>query len=332
MQQLEVLAFGETMVRITPPGFDRLEQSSSAELHVGGSESNTLVGLARLGHRVGWFSSLTENPLGRLIRNTLRAHGVDTSHVHWTDDHRVGTYYMERGKPPRSSEVFYDRAASAVAQMKPAELPSTLVENYQPKWFHTSGITLGISEAGLETTFELGRRCQLAGAKLSFDVNYRARLWNAQTAAEHCNRYASMADLVFLPRRDLSLFGVAFDQANAGNGETPQHMKSLRALWPKAVIVLTMGADGAQAYDLDGNCFQQPALPTIEVERLGSGDAFSAGFLSALLSGKAIPRALEIGNVAAAIKYTIPGDLPVWDRSMFDAADAKASGQGGVQR
>src|ERR671923_2827549 len=116
---VEVVTFGEAMIRLSPPNFLRLEQAHSLDLKVGGAELNTAVGLARLGHPSAWVSRLTNNPLGRLIANHAREAGVSTEHVLWTDDDRVGVYFLEFGAAPRASSVLYDRKGAAIAAIRP---------------------------------------------------------------------------------------------------------------------------------------------------------------------------------------------------------------------
>src|SRR5688500_13638874 len=110
---IDVVTMGETMLRFTPPGRTRLEQAHELQLHVGGSESNTAVGLARLGLRTAWFSRLPDTALGRLISGELARYGVDVQHIVWCNDSRVGLYFLEEGGPPRGSQVIYDRRDSA---------------------------------------------------------------------------------------------------------------------------------------------------------------------------------------------------------------------------
>src|SRR6516164_2285070 len=114
----EVITFGEAMIRLSPPNFARLEQAQSLDVKVGGAELNTAVGLARLGHSTAWVSRLTNNPLGRLIANRAREAGVSTEHVVWTDDDRVGVYFLEFGAAPRASIVVYDRKGAAIANVR----------------------------------------------------------------------------------------------------------------------------------------------------------------------------------------------------------------------
>src|SRR6478672_13625088 len=114
----EVITFGEAMIRLSPPGFRRLEQATILDLLVGGAELNTAVGCARLGRSAAWVSRLTSNPLGRLIANRAREAGVSTEHVVWTDEDRVGVYFLEFGAAPRASSVLYDRKGAAIANLK----------------------------------------------------------------------------------------------------------------------------------------------------------------------------------------------------------------------
>src|SRR3954451_1310484 len=149
----DVITFGEAMVRLSPPNFQRLEQARSLDLLVGGAELNTAVGVARLGHTVAWVSRLTNNPLGRLIANRAREAGVSSEHVLWTDDDRVGVYFLEFGAAPRASSVVYDRKGAAIAQIKPGMVPwATIFPGV--KWFHVTGITPALSASAAAATRE----------------------------------------------------------------------------------------------------------------------------------------------------------------------------------
>src|SRR6516164_9389561 len=140
----DVITFGEAMVRLSPPNFRRLEQARSLDLQVGGAELNTAVGLARLGHSAAWVSRLTNNPLGRLIGNRAREAGVSTEHVLWTEEDRVGVYFLEFGAAPRASSVLYDRKGAAIAGIAPGMVDWPKVFT-GVKWFHVTGITPALS-------------------------------------------------------------------------------------------------------------------------------------------------------------------------------------------
>jgi len=137
----DVVGLGEALLRLNPRDPQLLEQAGELEVHVGGSETNVLVGLARLGLRTAWISRMTDIPLGQLIGHTLRGQGVDTAHLTWTSENRVGLYFLARGVPPRASRVYYDRGDSAMAHMTPADLPDTLFKQGRAYLLHTSGIT-----------------------------------------------------------------------------------------------------------------------------------------------------------------------------------------------
>src|SRR5262249_6604345 len=140
----DVITFGEAMIRLSPPGFRRLEQARSLDVQVGGAELNTAVALARLGRASGWGSRLSANPLGRPIATPAREAGVCTDHVVWTKDDRVGVYCLEFGAAPRASSVLYDRKGAAIAGIAPGMVDWAKVFA-GARWFHVTGITPALS-------------------------------------------------------------------------------------------------------------------------------------------------------------------------------------------
>jgi len=305
----DVVTIGETMLRFTPAGFDRLEQSAAVEVHVGGSESNTAVGLARLGKRVAWVSRLTDNHLGARIARAIASHGVDTTHVVWTRDDRVGLYFLENGTPPRASEVIYDRAGSAYARFPVDDLPLDLFQKDVSRWLHITGISLWLSPTSRAMIARAVELARTAGWKISFDVNHRTLLCTPSEARAYCESYVETADLVFLPRRDaVQLWSL---DANASDELLMSEMLELRSGKP---TVMTLGSRGAMACDGCHRVMQQ-VVPVEPIGRLGAGDAFSAGFLNAWLDGSNLEHSLRWAVAAARIKYSIPGDLPVFSRT-----------------
>jgi 2-dehydro-3-deoxygluconokinase len=294
------MTLGETMWRLSPPGRSRLEIATTLEIQVGGSESNTAIALSRLGQRVAWWSRLPDNPLGRHIANTLRAHGVDVSGVAWGGN-RLGTYFVEFGSPPRPTQVVYDRAASSASEMQPDHFDWSLVR--KSRWLHLTGITPALSASCLATMRRAVQEARDANVPYSFDLNHRAKLWSYEIARPIYDELASQARVVFGAERDV--------QALYGASVT---LQALHERWNGAVVVVTRGGAGAWAHDGSGE-HQAPAFPVDVVDRVGAGDSFSAGLLCALLDGKPLAEALRWGHAVAALKMTIPGDIALVSRA-----------------
>ncbi len=319
------------MLRLTPPNLRRLEQATTLDIEVGGTESNVAIGLARLGLNVAWLSRLTDNPLGRLIARTIAAHGVDTAHVSWTTEDRVGVLFYEMGKAPRGSRVLYDRRHSAVSRMQPVDLPQDLFWPDGARLLHTTGITLALGQELTDTAHRALQLAKAAGWLVSFDINYRHTLWEPSQARQGCQAYAEAADILFIPRGDACLlFDLDADMPAA------TILARLASAYPRATIVLTLGADGALGRAPGGDVIQQSAFPAEAVDRLGGGDAFAAGFLFGYLtttdSSVRLTTSLRWGAAAAALKYTIPGDAPLIDRHEVESLLQQDGRSPGLQR
>ncbi len=301
----DLIAWGETMIRLSPSDGKRLVQAKMLEMHAGGSESNTAATLSRLGHSVAWLSRMTDSPMGRWVEQELATHRVDTSHVIWTNEDRVGLYFYEPAGAPRGSQVHYDRRDSAMARTSPEQLLKSLSDMPAPRWLHSTGITLGLSQSCREATMNLLAWGKQGGARTSLDVNYRSKLWSTDHAAAACLAAFPSCDQIFLARRDASaLFGVP------EGAEHVEAVQSIRHLAPHATVVMTLGEQGAIGWAAED---QQPvhvgtrAVPV--VDRLGGGDAFSAGCMHGWLRGDSFRDQLAWGNLVAAFKYSIAGDI-----------------------
>ncbi len=318
----DVVTLGETMLRLTPPNLLRLEQTRSLEIEVGGSESNTAIGLSRLGARTLWISRLSSNPLGRKIAREISSFGVDTSSVVWTEDDRVGLYFFEEGKAPRGSSVIYDRRHSAVSRMTPEELPRDVFAAGKGKLLHLTGITLALSESARRTADEAVRRAKNANWRFSFDLNFRSKLWSSQAAQNAYENFLHQTDLIFAPLGDVkAIYG------DAAGSTAQSAIAFLRQEFPQASIVVTAGADGSFARGANGELIFQPCYPADTVGRLGGGDAFAAGFLFAYYLNPAstgdLAAALKWASAAAALKYATPGDIPLFTKREVEALVAE---------
>ena len=199
---IDIVTFGEAMIRLSPPNFRRIEQAASLDVFVGGAELNTAVGLARLGHGSAWVSRLTRNPLGRLVANRAREAGVATDHVVWTDDDRVGIYFLEFGAAPRASSVLYDRKNAAIAGIQPGMVDWKAVFA-GARWFHVTGITPALSADAAETTREALQAARAAGVKTSIDLNYRAKLWSQADAGRWMREFMQLCGVLITTEEDV---------------------------------------------------------------------------------------------------------------------------------
>jgi 2-dehydro-3-deoxygluconokinase len=214
----KIVCLGEILLRLSPPGKQLLLQSPGFEAHVGGAEANVAVALSKLGHASAMVSALPDNPLGRVCADELRKHGVDTSAVQFRDG-RMGLYFLTHGAGQRPAEVLYDRAQSAFATTPAASFDwNDLLADAQ--WLHVSGITPAISAAGAETALSAVQAARARRVKVSFDCNFRARLWGARTpdAPKLLRQLCEHADLIFGDDRDIA-FMVGFDGADAAPTE-----------------------------------------------------------------------------------------------------------------
>jgi 2-dehydro-3-deoxygluconokinase len=177
----DVVTFGEAMIRLSPPSSQRLEQARSLDLNVGGAELNVAVGVTRFGIKSAWVSKLPKNGLGYLIRDRAQEFGVDCSHIVWSDKGRAGIYFIEFGASPRASSVLYDRASSAISMVQPGEVDWAKVFN-GAKHFHMSGITPALSPSAAQVTVEALQAAKKTGCTVSYDLNYRKKLWTPPDA------------------------------------------------------------------------------------------------------------------------------------------------------
>jgi 2-dehydro-3-deoxygluconokinase len=304
----DLVTLGETMLRLSPSGSYRLEQAAQLDMNFGGAESNFSINLTRLGKRVAWYSRLPDNPLGQQCAAFIRKYGVDTSAVTWAQNERMGLYFVEFGQKPRGIKVWYDRAGSAASRMTPSALPTHIIE--QSRWLHVTGITPALSAGCAETVAVAVAFARTHGVTVSFDVNYRALLWDAPTAAKALTPLCQQADYVFLALRDAhNLWKM--------QGDAQQVAHDLQAQWNGKVIV-TCGEDGAAA--CDGNeTVKVPAVATTLVDRLGAGDAFASGVICRLLEDAPLVDAMRFGATVAALKLTILGDVALVSRAEVEA-------------
>ncbi len=305
-KKLDLVSLGETMIRHFTRGFERLEQSRDLGFSIAGAESNVAVAAARVGLRTGWISKLVRNPLGEKIEREIRSNSVDTSRIIWTEKGRVGSFYIEFGSKPRATQVIYDRERSAASTLKPEEVDWDYVRSAE--WFHTTGITAALSRSCLETVQVGIDEAHKGKTQVSLDLNYRAKLWSPSKCRKTLALILPKVDLFISSSEDLQrVFGLA------GTGK--DQARGLQEEFGIPRVLVTCGSEGALVRESSG-AFHEISFdrfPVKEVDRIGTGDAFAAGFLAGLIE-KDIDLGLLYGAGLCSLKYSIPGDHALIDR------------------
>jgi len=308
----EVITFGEAMIRLSPPNFRRIEQAKSLDLQVGGAELNTAVAVSRLGHSASWISRLPDNPLGRLVANHAREAGVDTSHVMYSKDERLGLYFLEFGAAPRASSVIYDRKGSAIAAVQPGMVPWAKVFAGS-KWFHVTGITPALSASSAAATREAMMAAKAAGVKTSMDLNYRVKLWTTTEAGNCLSDLMQYCDVLITTEEDVEkVFGITGSNYEEVAAKVADKFKlDIVAITLRENPLVWRNTWTGMAYQ-KGKVYKTRTYEVEIVDRLGAGDSFAAGLIHGLLGGD-VQNALNWGVATSAIKHSIPGDF-AWVR------------------
>ena len=325
-KKYDLVTFGEAMVRLSPPGSHRLEQTDLFDVKVGGGELNVAVASARLGLKCAWISAVPDNPLGKMVRNKVREQGVDTSYVIFRAKGRQGLYFVEFGASPRASQVLYDRQNSSISMMEPADIEWDKIFS-QSKAFHVSGITPALSKTAAETTLAALKSARKNGCLISYDLNYRAKLWTTREAEKCQTPLMDYVDILITTEEDTNrVFGLK----GKDYGETAG---KLAHKFGFKTVAITLRGDLSVLKNMwtaiafsNGKIHRDKTYEVEIVDRVGAGDAFSAGFIYGYLSG-GVDRGLQYGNALAALKHTIPGDF-CWS----DLKEVEALIQGGSLR
>ena len=303
----DVVTFGEAMLRLAPPDFLRLEQTNSFNVTIGGSELNSAVGVSRLGLKTAWVSSLPRSPLGRMVANKGREHGVDVSNIFWVDEGRVGVYFLEFGATPRASQVIYDRKDSAISRLKPGNVKWDKILD-GTRLFHTSGITPALSESCAEATVEAVKMAKEMGCKISFDLNYRKKLWSPEKARECFAKIFDKVDILITTQFDTEdVYGMKGAYEEVAQKLRDSFGFSTVALTLREVPTVLTGTWSSMV--LDGKTFRRGKTYPLEIiDRVGTGDAYTAGFIYGYLTGD-IRKAIDYGDALAALCHSVPGDF-----------------------
>src|SRR5579875_626748 len=297
-----VVGFGEALIRLCPAGFAPLEHAGHLDVEVGGSELNTLVALSQLGCRPRWVSRLPDNPLGRRVAGHARRYGVDVELI-WEADGRIGLYFVEQGVAPRHTQVLYDRGDSSASHLTPGQFDwGRLLEGAGA--LHCSGITCALGAGAADAVVEAVETAAAAGVAVSFDLNYRSRLWAPEAAAAAFRRVLPFVDVLFASPYDLRLLA---DGSEVSPGR-------VLATYDLAALVVRRQVEAEPgrlhievAVTAGGRSAVGKAEATV-LDAFGAGDVAAAGFLSEYLVDAPLEEAATAAARASAHMYTIPGD------------------------
>lgn len=294
----DVVTFGETMVLMTPQEPGPLKYITEFKKKIGGAESNVAIGLSRLGHDVGWFSKLGDDPHGSYIESFVRGEGVDTSRVMTDPDAPTAIYFKERHQV-RETAVYYYRHGSAASRLSPADLPAEYIADAE--YLHLTGITPALSETCRDTVFEAVDIAAENDVSISFDPNLRLKLWDDETELKQVMERLFGSANVVLP-------GIEEGEIVFGTDDPEAIAAEIRDLGAD-IVVVKLGAEGALV--VDDHTTQRVAAIDVErvVDEIGAGDGFAAGFISGQLQGLDATASAELATAVGAFVTTVTGDV-----------------------
>ncbi|HET7695660.1 MAG TPA: sugar kinase [Vicinamibacterales bacterium] len=339
-----VVCFGEIMLRLSPPGFERLLQSPVLCATFGGGEANVAVSLAQLGLDSHYVTRLPSHAIGDAAIRALRAEGVNTAHV-LRGGSRVGIYFAETGASQRASTVIYDRANSSISEMA-ADAVDWNAVMAGAAWFHVTGITPALGDKAAAATRAAVEAARRAGARVSVDLNYRKKLWTQTQAQAVMRPLMRDVDVVIANEEDLqSVLGVQVAGADvtgatldvtayrdAAESVTKDLGPSLVAITLRESHSASDNGWSAVLWDgASGTLHRSQHYAVRLVDRIGGGDSFAAGLIYGMVTGRSHDEALKFAVAASALKQTIPGDFNRVTVAEIDAL-AKGDASGRVQR
>jgi 2-dehydro-3-deoxygluconokinase len=341
---MKVVTFGEIMLRLSPPGFERLLQSPLLVATYGGGEANVAVSLAQFGLDSYYVTRLPAQAIGDGAIRVLRAEGVRTDYVLRGGD-RVGIYFAEAGASQRASTVIYDRARSAISELEPGTVKwAAIFEG--AGWFHTTGITPALGASAATCTREALEAARAAGARTSLDLNFRKKLWSEKQAQAVMRPLMPLVDVVIANEEDIqSVLGLHVEGTDVTTGQLDLEAyhavaREITTTFGCSQVAITLRESvsasdngwSAVLYDKAADAFHRSQRYDVRlVDRIGGGDSFAGGLIYGLATGRSPEASLRFAVAASALKQTIPGDF---NRVSVAEADRLVAGDasGRVQR
>lgn len=290
----ELVTAGESLALVSSSRVGGFDTDSAATVSFGGAESNVSIAAARLGTKTAWVGRVGNDALGRRILRGIRGEGVN---VFTSVNSECPTALMVKDRPsPGRTRVVYYRQGSAGSTLAPTDVPNDLLAC--AKVFHFTGISLALNPLIAETVLAIARSARAHGVLVSFDFNFRSRLWSRESATAAYLEAVKLADIVF----------AGYDEANiaVGEGDSRQLAQRIAAYGPREVII-KLGAAGAYAL-ADGTVFEHAALPVEVVDTVGAGDAFVGGYLSERIEGRDLQSCMQTASAAGACACRGEGD------------------------
>jgi 2-dehydro-3-deoxygluconokinase len=339
-----IVSFGEIMLRLASPGFERFLQSPRFDATFGGGEANVAVALASFGLPAVFVTALPENPIGEAAIGELRRFGVDTSKIVRRKG-RIGIYYLEAGANQRPSKVVYDRDNSSIALAKPGDFDWDSIFD-GAGWFHITGITPAISASAAALALESARKAREKGLTVSCDLNYRKNLWKwGRTASDVMREIMPFVDVAIANEEDVQMaLGIQADvDVQSGELDRAQYQKltaKVLAAYPELkAIAITLRESRSASHNGWSACLNNRKEFLLSrhyeithiVDRVGGGDSFAAGLIYGMVKLSTHKEALEFAVAASCLKHSISGDF---NRCTVDEVNAliKGGGSGRVQR
>lgn len=328
------ITFGEIMLRLTPPNYDKIRVANSFDAGYGGSEANIALALANLGVDSTFFSVVPNNSLGKSAIRMLRSNDVHCTPVilstpEETPTHRLGTYYLETGYGVRPSKVTYDRKHSAITEYDFSKIDvDALLEGFD--WLHLSGITPALSNSCAEFVIKLMRTAKEHGLTVSFDGNFRSLLWSWEEARDYCTRCLPYVDILF----GIEPYHLWKDEADPGRGDWKDGLSmhpsceaqdevfrrfverypNLKCIARHVRTAHSCSENSLKAFMwYDGHTFESKQFTFNILDRVGGGDAFASGLIYAYMNGYQPMDMINFAVASSVIKHTIHGDGNITD-------------------
>ena len=325
---VDLLTFGESMVSLRSAG--PLSAGGSLAMHVAGAESNVAVGAARLGHSVMWAGAVGADPHGEFILRQLRSEGIRTQ-CRVDPGRSTGVMFLEQ-RTADVTRAFYYRAGSAGSTVGRDDVDRALASG--PRVLHLTGITPALSPEARKAFEYAAERAAADGVVVSLDVNYRSRLWSRDEARAVLSPIARHADILIASDDELDLVASATVSGDAsdslGNDDAETALAASLLEQGVGEVVVKRGAAGAGVHTASGR-FEAPAVTVTSIDTVGAGDAFTAGYLSALIDGEDVAGRLQRGAIMGAFAVSTAGD---WEGlpSRAELAMLGATASGTTQR